>query len=343
MMTNEPTISVVVPAYNAAPYIEECLRSIKNQSLQDFECIVVDDGSNDGTGTIVDSFASSDSRFRVIHQENRGLSAARNVGLDLAQGAFVGFVDADDMCLPEMYERLHMHIRSLDVPIVACGYSTFEDDSKRRGNRLLWDVGALEKVSSAVLNEYEIWEAHYAGDAGAIILSWNKLYRRELFQTLRFKERCTYEDNEIAIRLIPKAGCMGIVKESLYCYRVREDSLTKQNRPARYLDYCEALVARDAYFEEQGWDDIRDENALQLLHRVAHTNPGVEECGELTRKRFNSCRSTARSLAVRLLKRHWAEKRFLVRTIPFLIGESTYLKSSALYRSMASRHHASSA
>ena len=111
-------VSVIVPVYNCAPYVERCVRSIMAQTYTDLEIICVDDGSSDNSGKILDSLAEEDSRIRVIHQKNAGVSAARNRGLDIATGELITFVDGDDAIEPDMYEILLPYFDDPDVDIV---------------------------------------------------------------------------------------------------------------------------------------------------------------------------------------------------------------------------------
>ena len=108
-----PRLSVIVPVYQVAPYLEKCVASILGQTFSDFEVLLVDDGSTDGSGAICDALAEQDVRVRVIHKANGGVSSARNAGLDAARGRYIGFVDADDWIEPAFYEKLVRNLRLL--------------------------------------------------------------------------------------------------------------------------------------------------------------------------------------------------------------------------------------
>lgn len=114
-MKDNIQLSIIVPVYNVEEYLPRCLESIANQTFKDFECILVDDGSPDKSGEICDDFAQKDSRFRVIHQKNAGVGAARNVGLNEAKGEWIGFVDSDDWIDEEMFHFLRNHLCGHDV------------------------------------------------------------------------------------------------------------------------------------------------------------------------------------------------------------------------------------
>ena len=122
-MKNRPIISIIVPVYNVESYLERCINSILNQTFKNFELILVDDGSTDKSGEICDSFAGYDKRIRVIHKKNGGLSSARNVGLDVSIGKYIGFVDSDDWIDEFMYEKLYRNMIKTKSDIVICNFS----------------------------------------------------------------------------------------------------------------------------------------------------------------------------------------------------------------------------
>lgn len=112
-----PALSIVLPVYNVDPYVNACLNSIVVQTFRDFECILVDDGSTDFSGVICDSWARKDSRFKVIHQENAGVSAARNVGIEAATAPFLAFIDPDDYISPNYFEALVSDLRRVGADV----------------------------------------------------------------------------------------------------------------------------------------------------------------------------------------------------------------------------------
>lgn len=124
---NTPTISIIVPVYKVEKYLHRCLDSIENQTFKDWECILVDDGSPDNCPEICDEYAERDSRFKVIHQENAGVSAARNKGLDVAKGEWVGFVDSDDWIEPNMYEFLYKNAIEKNVDVACCSAKFYKN------------------------------------------------------------------------------------------------------------------------------------------------------------------------------------------------------------------------
>ena len=127
MPCEKPLLSIIVPVYNVENYLQKCIDSILAQTLTDFELILVDDGSPDGCPALCDAAAAKDARVRVIHQKNGGLSAARNAGLDVARGAWIGFVDSDDYIAPEMYEKLYRAVQSTGADLALCDYAKVDE------------------------------------------------------------------------------------------------------------------------------------------------------------------------------------------------------------------------
>lgn len=123
--------SIIVPVYNVEKYLDKCLASISEQTFKEFECIVVDDGSPDNSNDIIDRYVNKDQRFKVIHQKNMGISAARNAGLAIAQGDYIAFVDSDDYISNEYLEKFALKIANTDADIVICGFiDVFKDSQK---------------------------------------------------------------------------------------------------------------------------------------------------------------------------------------------------------------------
>ena len=135
-----PELSIIVPVYKVEKYLPKCLDSILAQTFTDFELILIDDGSPDRCGDICDEYAAKDDRLIVIHQENKGVSAARNAGLDIARGEYIGFVDSDDWIEPEMYETMLATAKESEAEIVACGANHSDETETILFQELLEDL-----------------------------------------------------------------------------------------------------------------------------------------------------------------------------------------------------------
>lgn len=193
-----PKISIIVPVYKVEPYLERCVESILAQTFQDFELILVDDGSPDNCGAICDAFARRDNRVRVIHKENGGLSSARNIGIDVAEGKYIGFVDSDDWVTKDMFEYLLNILEEYDCDISSVTYVLTNGTSKF--NQPPIEVKLYEGNESL---QYYLFEGMSKRIADYPV--WIKLYKKELFSDLRFPTGQLFEDGATNFILLQKA------------------------------------------------------------------------------------------------------------------------------------------
>jgi glycosyltransferase involved in cell wall biosynthesis len=207
-------VSVIVPVYNVAPYLERCIDSICHQSYADLEIIIVDDGSTDGSSQICDRLAKSDDRISVIHQANGGLSAARNSGIESATGEFLTFVDSDDWIHPQFVETLLAIAIDKDCELVMCNF-------KRCKNR------SVIEPSSSPAQVFTRDEAIPRMLRGEWISAWAKLYRRSLFDGFRFPVGRNNEDYAILLFIFERCNQIGYTPDALYFYFIRTGSITR--------------------------------------------------------------------------------------------------------------------
>lgn len=212
-----PEISIIVPVYNVEKYVKQCLQSILNQTFSDFEVIIIDDGSSDQSGKICDDFARLNSKITVLHTENEGLASARNKGLDRAKGDYICFVDSDDYLQENYLEFLYRIIQNSEYDFVSCAANFVDEQGKliRRNDYL---VSEKEIVGDEIIDIY--MTTNLIEDA-----SWNKLYKKTVWQDLRFLEGYIYEDSEIIVRLLQRCKTIFFTSEFLYYYRIRSDSI----------------------------------------------------------------------------------------------------------------------
>ena len=220
-----PKLSIIVPVYKVEQYINKCVESILNQTFQDFELILVDDGSPDKCGKICDEFALKDDRIRVIHKENGGQSSARNRGLDIATGELIGFVDSDDDIEPDMYQQMVSFLDAEKLDIVCC--DTYLVRGERKKVRLLYPEDKVFTKNDGVC---ENLKGHIDNAV------WNKVYKREIFSDLRFTEGIVFEDVRLIYQLFNKASRVGYISRPLYYYYKRKNSTIAQafNSKSRY-------------------------------------------------------------------------------------------------------------
>ena len=254
-------VSVIVPVYNVAPYLREALDSVVNQTYKDLEIIIVDDGSTDGSADICEEYADSDDRIKLIKQPNKGLSGARNTGLENATGDLVAFVDSDDSISPLFVESLVSAMISSDSQIGVCRCSIIYSNGSMNG------VAASSVFPTISKGVYERADAlKLLVEETMSVNVCNKLFRRELFSDVRFAEGHVYEDAYPCFKLFDKAERVVLVDESLYNYRRRPDSITASINMDNIND---CLLAHNCVSDliRQKWSDIIPESLYLKKHQ----------------------------------------------------------------------------
>lgn len=243
-------ISVIVAAYNIEAYIERGIRSICEQTYHNLEIIVVDDGSADGTGRILDEMAGNDARIQVIHKENGGLAQARNTGIARARGNYIGFVDGDDWIDPDMYEKMFSAMKDKQADLAVCRY--------RQISRTRTFDGSVDR---AVLFEGQEALTAYVEEREEFVIqnaAWNKLYRKELLSGNLFPEGRWYEDIVFATEALARAGRCIYLDIALYNYIIdREDSIMNRRINSRtFTDQIPAYYEKTKLLQKLGREDL---------------------------------------------------------------------------------------
>lgn len=237
--SNNPLISVVVPVYKVEPYLEKCVESILAQTYSNLEIILVDDGSPDNCGKICDNFKQKDPRVCVIHKSNGGLSSARNAGIEIAHGEYIGFVDSDDTIEPYMYEKLYHAIERDNTELAVCAVNYVYEDGK-----ILKKPGlgkdAIFNFSEAMIE----MNLHRMFD----MATWSKLYHRNLYDDLRFPIGKLSEDYYVMFRILDRAQRVSYVDTRCYNYLQRKNSVTRSNKINHDHEY--AALEQMEYLEK---------------------------------------------------------------------------------------------
>lgn len=238
-----PQISVIVPVYKVEPYLHRCVDSILAQTFTDFELILVDDGSPDNCGAICDEYAQKDSRVHVIHQENGGLSAARNAGIDWvfenSDSEWLTFVDSDDWIHPRMLEQLYHAVLEYNVEVSICGYEETGEDNR-------W--------TNAVAAQVKLWpvEQFYVEHNVNATVAWGKLYARACFADIRYPVGKIYEDEYVTYRILFQFEQVAVIDVPMYAYFVNPEGITKSEWTVKRLDKLDALIEQISFFEGSG-------------------------------------------------------------------------------------------
>lgn len=222
-------ISVIVPVYNVENYLNECVESICAQSYTDMEIILVDDGSTDGCPALCDEWAHEDSRVKVIHKPNGGLSDARNVGIDIAKGEYISFVDSDDMIAPDMVEYLVKLIENSDSVISVCQRLLIDENGKKYACN-------PPKIKESVIKGRGNCMRTFLESSDIDTVAWGKLYKTSLFKNVRYPKGKFHEDVFTTYKLIAQCESIAIGWERKYFYRVRTGSITQISFTEKHLD-----------------------------------------------------------------------------------------------------------
>lgn len=275
-----PTVSVIVPVYNSQRYLRACVSSILDQEYRDIEVILVDDGSSDESGRICDELAAEDSRVVVVHRENGGIGAAQNSGLDAATGDLVTFCDNDDLMSPRMIGRLVEILLDEGADMSCCrwvnvGASVAASVRDAHANDLPGSHTAFDQpgksyqtVFSLVLRRLLRQELRYFSEA-----NWGKLYRRSLFDGIRFPEGSYAQDVAVAMDLYRRMHLVASCDDRLYYWLQRPDSVSHRLRSTRY--HHDIVRAHGRSFELARAEGILPARAYFGLHAVTHERRSV--------------------------------------------------------------------
>lgn len=232
-------LSIITPVYNVAPYLEATIESIQNQSYRDFELILVDDGSTDGSSVICDRYASKDKRIRVFHQKNQGVSASRNKGIELSSGELIGFVDSDDLIEPDMYEILVSILVDTDSDIAQCCHDRCTENSITSGKVTEHAVKCISGVDF-VKNMFTERGPGYTNQVSL----WSKVFKKCIISKIHFPVGQTYEDEHETYKACLNANKIALTDAKLYHYIKRDNSIITGISPSKMLDKQKALYDR---------------------------------------------------------------------------------------------------
>jgi len=284
-------ISVITPVYNTEKLLPRCLNSILAQTFQNFELILVNDGSKDGSGKICEEYAAVDSRIHVIHQENSGVSAARNAALDWVRdhsdSQWILFVDSDDWVHPQMLETLLKLALEYKVKVSACSYLETSD-------------GTLSVCPEQLVPQlWDSKEFYYSLNLLGTV-PWGKLYAKDCFESIRYPVGMYFDDEFVTYRILLAQEKIPMVSAPMYGYYINPEGLTKRPWIRRRLDVWKAYEQQLRFFEEMGderllWSRYREyvENAYgQLL--AAQSAPNAAQLSKEIRYIKKSMRSLYR-------------------------------------------------
>lgn len=298
----ENLISVIVPVYNVKDYLEECVASILQQTYPNFELLLIDDGSTDGSGSLCDQLALKDERIRIVHKKNGGLADARNVGLDEANGNRIAFVDSDDTIRPQYLEVLNTLMSQQKADIVQVGIFTNVDEKKSpKGSET--EVFSGEKALENLLR-FKIVKVY----------AHSKLYSRELFGNIRYPYGKLMEDSFTTYKLIAKATKVVCESRELYFYRQRKGSIMNSDFTERKAELLDVPNQIKNFLLEKGYS-IPDESIDYYQMRL---NVNLYKQSVASRNNYDNFNVKLRSKIrsnLKIQKRMTMELKYRVLTI----------------------------
>ena len=251
---NNDKISIIVPVYNVEKYLARCLDSIIDQTYTNIEIILVDDGSLDESGKICDEYAKKDKRIKVIHKQNGGLSSARNSGIEMASGKYVCFIDSDDYIEKDMIEYLYKGVKKYHADIVVCGLSNIYSNGKI-------ECATIPR-EDIIYNRKQALDIHLlTGYIDHVIC--DKIYKKELFNDIKFPEGKIYEDMMTTYKLIDKVDKVVLRPDSKYNYCRRSDSISEKRYSKNtlvLLEVCDQAVS----FVLKKYPDLQNVKIAQI-------------------------------------------------------------------------------
>ncbi len=265
-------ISVIVPIYNVADYLDRCVTSIINQTYNNLEIILIDDGSTDNSEKLCDEYALKDNRITIIHQDNKGLSEARNSGLRIASGKYIFFCDSDDYLEIDCLERMLGRLKKDHADIVACGFNSVYDEISK------------EVQAGGIINDSN--PGRWSGRQSVIEMMrntnvcsvvWNKLYKKELFESLSFPKGVQNEDEAITYKLLYKAGIVSYMPDALYNYYQRETSIMHENLEERFDFFLRFSLDRIQFFSDNNESELVQHSRISFLEWIKYSYRNIQD------------------------------------------------------------------
>lgn len=270
-------ISVIIPVFNTIKYLDAAVESVINQSYKDLEIILVDDGSTDGSSLRCDEYADKDQRIKVIHKDNGGQSSARNMALDIAKGEYVCFADSDDISHKEMLAVLYNMITAYDADLAVCECREFPEGSLDSSyiKEVTCDVNKYKNIrvleNDEKYNMLTELQTRYSAP-------WVKLYKRELFDKVRFLEGHLHEDQRLLADIVMKVNKVVLCDEELYYYMTRSGSSTqKPLDKSRMMDSINAIFYACELLKPAGVTDAQRTMARHTLNQIMFYYEEVEK------------------------------------------------------------------
>jgi len=326
-------ISIIVPIYNVEKHLSKCVDSILNQTYKNLEIILVDDGSPDDCGAICDEYAKMDERVRVIHKKNGGLSDARNAGIEVARGEYIGFVDSDDYINRRMYESMYNQVKKDGSDMAICNLLSVDENGD-----LIGENNADMPVIDGVFTKEQIFAQLCIPKYWYYVTAWNKLYKKELLSEIRFPVGKLHEDEFVAHHIIGKCKKISCISKPFYFYVCRSGSIMNSNYNIKRLDSAEAYLDRARYMKDYGMDCVAADSLMRTILGLKVGYLRIWKDNREAQERIRAMsRETAKLCSYKTIsKLHGREQ---AHVLVFKINPFTYYKITSLLRHLRKKEY----
>ncbi|MBR0270965.1 MAG: glycosyltransferase family 2 protein [Methanobrevibacter sp.] len=255
-------ISVVLPVYNVADYLRKCLDSLVNQTFKDFEVICVNDGSTDLSLSILEGYAINDSRFKIITQDNKGLSGARNTGIKYVQGDYVLFVDSDDWLEENALEELYDHVKGFNSDITMFKFKYFNEDTKEFSESPYTNLEIIpDSFTTSNFNYNDVLDILFKISHAP----FNKLYKKSFLDGCSFPEGLIYEDLYFFYTVFLNAKKTSVIRKVLYNYRIRDDSISTKGDEKSFDIFKVLMHVQNNLFEKGIYESVKQDFLMFII------------------------------------------------------------------------------
>ena len=311
---NKTMITIVLPVYNVEKYIRRCIDSILNQTFNNYELIIIDDGSTDNSGYICNQYKKLDNRIKIVHQDNKGLSNARNKGIELSNSKYITFIDSDDYIDNKYLEVLYSIMINNNADIVICNHIKIKENENNNAT-------IIDNYNEEIITKEETYRRMNLGiNIGMAV--WSKLYKTDIFKNNKFLNNKLYEDIFIINDIIESTNKIVVTNYNGYYYLLRNNSITNSPMDYKHLDLINATKKYKDYMIKY-YSNISESSirryvlANYLIYRKAIQN-------KLYKKEYKEIRKEILKYKKNILKSNLYSTKIKLQTIILLFGNNIY-------------------
>lgn len=286
----ENMVSVIIPVYQVEKYIRKCINSVINQTYQNIEILLIDDGSPDNSGRICDEYALKDNRVKVIHKKNEGVSSARNMGLDICCGEYIMFLDSDDYIAEDAVEKALNALVLNQSDICVFNVVLITEDGE-----VIDDGREANPIVNEIITADDFYKKFREGNCWYYIIS-NKLYRRKIFEELRYPVGKIHEDSFVIHNIIDRSQTTVCIDDKLYYYVQTKNSIMRNAYSAKRLDDAEATLERSLFFLQKNKIDELQYALNLALYILNEGYLKLDRGDEFVKERFFEIKKQFRSI-----------------------------------------------